>query len=107
MELPLVGQTERASRLDEIKSVKGSSVTETPVLEDNVKISPNSLMVSRLLDKVNAMPETRPEVVREFHEKVGAGNYPPPMLVDGLAKLMGGALSQEIKGSTAVEGPSQ
>lgn len=63
-------------------------------------------MVSRLLDKVNAMPETRPAVVAEYQEKVGS-NYPPPMLVDGLAKLMGGALTQETKHTSALEGSSQ
>lgn len=64
-------------------------------------------MVSRLIDKVNAMPETRPEVVREYREKVGNGAYPPPLLVEGLAKLVGGPLTQTSKGSTSTEGLSQ
>ncbi len=108
MELPLVGQTERATRLEEIKSAQSSTVSTSLELEDNVKISPNSLMVARLLDKVNAMPETRPEVVQEYYEKVSDGHYPPPMLVDGLAKLIGGELTQENKLTPApLEGPSQ
>lgn len=100
MELPLVGQSERASRLDGIKSAQGSSVSTSPDVEDSVKISPNSLMVSRLLDKVNAMPETRPEVVKEYYAKVD-GHYPPPLLVDGLAKLIGGGLTQTSKTDSA------
>jgi len=108
MELPLVGQTERASRLEEIKSAQGSTVSTSPDVEDNVKISPNSLMVARLLDKVNAMPETRPQVVQEYYDKVSDGQYPPPLLVDGLSKLIGGELTQENKLTPASpQGPSQ
>lgn len=64
-------------------------------------------MVSRLIDKVNAMPETRPSVVAEYRATVGNGSYPPPLLVDGLAALIGGPLSQVDKNSKSAEGLSQ
>jgi hypothetical protein len=101
MELPPVGQSVRASRLDEIKSAKGSSASTNLDSEDTVKLSPNSLMVSRLLDQVNAMPESRPQVVSELQAQIGSGNYPPPMLVDGLTNLIGGALSLQSKSANA------
>ena len=99
MELPPVGQSVRASQLDETRSVRDTPVSTALVPQDTVKISPNSLMVSRMLDQVNAMPETRPESMRELRSKMGVGNYPPPMLVEGLAKLMGGSLSSLLKES--------
>ncbi len=53
-------------------------------------------MVSRLLEKVNAMPESRPEVVSEYQSKMSRGNYPPPMLIEGFARLMGKTLNAGI-----------
>lgn len=107
MELPLVGQADRTARLDEIKSATSTSVSVMPDVEDNVKISPNSLMVARLLDKVNAMPETRPEVIKEYYARVDS-HYPPPILVDGLSKLIGGALTQTPKAdSNSQQAPSE
>ena len=105
MELPPVGQSVRASQLDAVRNVSSNTASTASDPVDNVKISPNSLMVSRLLDKVNAMPETRPELIREFQNKIERGNYPPPMVVEGFAKLIGGALNLEssVKAASATD----
>lgn len=63
---------------------------------DSVSFSEEGLKVSRWIEQAKSEPEVRAEKVAEFKERVQSGNYPPPQVAEGLARLLGtGILSTQ------------
>ncbi len=63
--------------------------TSTDSGNDSVEISPGALSAARLVDAVKSAPEVRPAAVQRLKSAVASGNYPPPAIIEGLARLIG------------------
>lgn len=61
---------------------------------DSVQISKESLFAANLVNEASKLPDVRPEVVADLKQQVTTGNYPPPAIVDGLARLIGQSLDK-------------
>jgi anti-sigma28 factor (negative regulator of flagellin synthesis) len=62
---------------------------------DSVSFSSEGLKIANWIEMAKAEPAVRSEKVAEFKDRVQSGNYPPPAVAEGLARLIGtGILSQ-------------
>lgn len=77
--------------------VDASKATRSEAASEDLDIAPSAVEISQLLSKVKALPEVRNEVVESFREEVNAGGYPPPVLIEGLARLLGTAESADLQ----------
>ncbi len=77
-----------------------SSVSVPPVVKktvaqtsenatDSVNISEGAVSAAQLVEIVRQAPEARTELVARLKSQVSKGNYPPPYIIEGLARLMG------------------
>jgi hypothetical protein len=89
-----IGNTGGSQGVNPLKRSGPKEVQSTAPQGDTVEISSEGAYVSSLVADVAQMSPMRPEVVQQVQEKVRGGNYPPPALVDGLARLMGNQLSE-------------
>ncbi|MFZ5806509.1 MAG: hypothetical protein ACOY3I_04830 [Verrucomicrobiota bacterium] len=89
-----MGESRNVDRVQHSVPQKPASASQD-TKGDEVKISSEGSFASSLVSEVAEMPPTRPEVVQKLQETVRGGNYPPPVIVDGLARLMGQNLQAE------------
>lgn len=63
---------------------------------DSVAFSDASVELARYVKMARAEPETRPDVVALFRERLASGVYPPPAIIEGLEHLLGGSLRESL-----------
>lgn len=85
----------------ELKSVNTTSpVSAPPVVrktvestaesvKDSVSLSEDGVSASQFVEITKRAPEVRSELVARLKSQVSSGNYPPPYIIEGLARLMG------------------
>lgn len=85
----------------ELKSVNPTTpVSQAPVVRktvestpgnasDSVNLSEDAISAAKLVEVVKQAPEARAELVSRLKSQVSSGNYPPPYIIEGLARLMG------------------
>lgn len=86
MELNSVNKTPSVSITPEVKK---SVVQTSESTEDTVDISQDAISAARLVEIVRQAPEARTELVARLKSQVSKGNYPPPYIIDSIARMMG------------------
>jgi anti-sigma28 factor (negative regulator of flagellin synthesis) len=70
-----------------------SPATQQPATDQAV-LNHSADFFSSLVQEAGQMPEVRSEVVDAFKSRIQSGHYPPPEIIDGLTRLIGGNLAQ-------------
>lgn len=86
MELNSVNQTPTVSVTPVVKK---TVVQTSESAEDSISLSQDAISAARLVEIVRQAPEARTELVARLKSQVTKGNYPPPYIIDSVARLMG------------------
>lgn len=85
-----------------VEKITFSRATTPPADQAVLQISPNTF--SSLVNEARQLPEVRSELVDAFKSRIQSGHYPPPEIIDGLTRLIGGGIMQQAAvGSSTTE----
>ncbi len=72
------------------RPVAAQAQPQVPV-SDSISLSPNVQKVASYVSQLQNSPEVRQEIVSSYKDMVQNGAFPPPAIIEGMAKLIGTA----------------
>jgi anti-sigma28 factor (negative regulator of flagellin synthesis) len=79
-------------------SQAGNVTSDTP---DQAVLNFSANSFSSLVKEASQMPDVRSELVDAFKARIHAGHYPAQDVIDGLTRLIGGAVLQQARSSSS------